>query len=71
MLLFIWRGTWVRTGNGFEAHKIKYEGAEGHWMGWALEIETFLGPEKFLSYHVVGLINPSYVNYVRNSSSCW
>ncbi len=26
----------------FEAGKIHYE---GHWKGWALEIETFLGPE--------------------------
>ncbi len=28
--------------NGFEAGKIHNE---GHWKGWALEIETFLGPE--------------------------
>jgi hypothetical protein len=28
--------------NGFEACNIHYE---GHWKGWALEIETFLGPE--------------------------
>ncbi len=28
--------------NGFEAGKIHYE---GHWKGWALEIDTFLGPE--------------------------
>ncbi len=28
--------------NGFEAGKIHYE---GHWKGWAMEIETFLGPE--------------------------
>jgi hypothetical protein len=32
-LLFIW--------SGFEVGKIHYE---GHWKGWALEIETFLGP---------------------------
>jgi hypothetical protein len=25
--------------NGFEAGKIHYE---GHWKGWALEVETFL-----------------------------
>jgi hypothetical protein len=28
--------------NGFKAVKIHYK---GHWKGWALEIETFLGPE--------------------------
>ncbi len=28
--------------NGFEVGKIHYE---GHWKEWALEIETFLGPE--------------------------
>ncbi len=28
--------------NGFEAGKIHYE---GHWKGWALEIETFLCPD--------------------------
>jgi hypothetical protein len=28
--------------NGFETAKIHYK---GHWKGWALEIETFLGPE--------------------------
>jgi hypothetical protein len=28
--------------NGFEAGKIHYE---WHWKGWALEIQTFLGPE--------------------------
>jgi hypothetical protein len=28
--------------NSFEAGKIYYE---GRWKGWALEIETFLGPE--------------------------
>ncbi len=37
--MFLWHGT-VR--NGFEAGKIHYK---GHWKGWALEIETFLGPE--------------------------
>jgi hypothetical protein len=37
-LLFIWRGKY----SGFEACNIYYE---GHWKGWALEIETFLGPE--------------------------
>jgi hypothetical protein len=36
-LLFLWR---VR--NGFEAGKIHYK---GHWKGWALEIDTFFGPE--------------------------
>jgi hypothetical protein len=41
-LLFIWRG--IR--NGFEACKLHYE---EHWKGWALEIETFLGPEKATS----------------------
>jgi hypothetical protein len=36
-LLFLWRGTlrfW-----GVQHHY------EGHWKGWALKIETFLGPE--------------------------
>ncbi len=28
--------------NDFEAGNINYE---GHWKGWVLEIETFLGPE--------------------------
>jgi hypothetical protein len=28
--------------NGFEACNINYK---GRWKGWALEIETFLGPE--------------------------
>jgi hypothetical protein len=28
--------------NDFEAGKIRYE---GHWKGWALEVQTFLGPE--------------------------
>jgi hypothetical protein len=28
--------------HGFDVGKIYYE---GHWKGWALEIETFLGPE--------------------------
>jgi hypothetical protein len=28
--------------NGFEAGKIHYE---GHWKGWAMEIETVLVPE--------------------------
>jgi hypothetical protein len=28
--------------NGSEAGKIHYK---GHWKGWALEIESFLGPE--------------------------
>ncbi len=32
----------VRICNGFEEGKIQYE---GHWKGWALEIETFLGFE--------------------------
>ncbi len=36
-LLFIWR-----VCSGFEEGKIHYE---GHWKGWALEIETFLGLE--------------------------
>ncbi len=36
-MLFIWR-----VCNGFEEGKIQYE---GHWKGWALKIETFLGCE--------------------------
>ncbi len=28
--------------NDFDAVKIHYK---GHWNGWALKIETFLGPE--------------------------
>ncbi len=35
----IWRGT---ERNDFEAGNIYYE---GHWKGWALEIEAFLDPE--------------------------
>jgi hypothetical protein len=37
-LLFTWHG--IRT--DFEAGNSHFE---GHWKGWALEIETFLGPE--------------------------
>ncbi len=39
-LLFI--SLYVAVYNGFEAVKIHYE---GHWKGWALEIETVLGLE--------------------------
>ncbi len=37
LYMFIWRSTY-----GFEAGEIHYE---VHWKGWALEIETILGPE--------------------------
>jgi hypothetical protein len=36
-LLFIWAGR-----NDFDVGNIHFE---GHWKGWALKIETFLGPE--------------------------
>ncbi len=36
--------------NGFEAGKIHYE---GHWKGWALEIETFLLPEMTTSLKTI------------------
>jgi hypothetical protein len=35
--MFIWRGRY-----DFDASNINYK---GHWKDWALEIETFLGPE--------------------------
>ncbi len=38
-LLFLWRGTYS---NGFEEVQHQYEGL---LKGWALKIETFLGPE--------------------------
>jgi hypothetical protein len=38
----IYMARYVTVRNDFEAGNIHYE---GHWKGWALEIEAFLGPE--------------------------
>jgi hypothetical protein len=36
---------------------INATGDTGHWKGWALEIETFLGPEMATNEHFADVID--------------
>jgi hypothetical protein len=54
--------------NGFEAGKIHYE---GHWMGRALEIKSFLGPEMATSLKTIKYKLYIKKRYIGNFNGIW